>query len=101
MHVKRWYQEKCALLSGQGDRAAIIERMRAIGEAEIQNARNTIPLVDFDSRLGYEPSMEYMCDRAHLEWKIRETQRAMRALDEPLPAQTGSEKSIWAGGIGE
>ena len=41
---------------------------------EIENARNTIPFVDEDSRLGFEPSMEYMCDREHIEWKIALTE---------------------------
>ena len=31
-----------------------------------------IPLVEVDSRLGWEPSMLYMTDKWHLEWKIRQ-----------------------------
>ena len=54
--------------------------MNAIAEDEIGNALRTIPLVEADSRLGYEPSMEYMCDRAHLEWKIRHTKAAAQAV---------------------
>ncbi len=82
VNVKNWYLMKCDLLAGKGDRAELIAKMRALGEAEIANAEATIPLVEYDSRLGYEPSMEYMCDRAHLEWKIEHTRRAMAALDE-------------------
>ncbi|MBQ2785025.1 MAG: hypothetical protein IJF02_00765 [Oscillospiraceae bacterium] len=44
---------------------------------EVENARNTIPLVEFDSRLGYEPSMEYMCDREHLELKIAQCENML------------------------
>ena len=44
--------------------------MMELCRAEEQNALDTIPLVEFDSRLGYEPSMEYMSDRAHIEWKL-------------------------------
>ena len=44
---------------------------------EIENARATIPLVEFDSRLGFEPSMEYMCDREHLELKIEQCERVV------------------------
>ena len=58
----------------------IIGEMREIAAAEIENARDTIPLVEYDSRLGFEPSMEYMCDRAHLEWKIAMTERALKEL---------------------
>ena len=39
---------------------------------EIANVRQTLPLVDADSALGYEPSMDYVADREHLEWKIRQ-----------------------------
>ena len=44
--------------------------MLVIAKREHENAIDTIPLVEFDSRLGYEPSMEYMTDRAHIEWKL-------------------------------
>jgi hypothetical protein len=47
--------------------------MTALAKAEIQNAENTIPLVEADSRLGWEPSMEYIGDARHLRWKIRQT----------------------------
>ena len=40
-------------------------------KAEVENALDTIPLVEFDSRLGFEPSMEYMCDKEHIEWKLK------------------------------
>jgi hypothetical protein len=48
----------------------LLDEMREICLCELENAKATLPLVEFDSRLGYEPSMEYMCDAAHLEWKI-------------------------------
>jgi len=65
------------------ERKDIIHEMEAIAEAEIENARRTIPLVQFDSRLGYEPSMEYMCDEAHIQWKIKVTLEAVK--NELLP----------------
>lgn len=86
VHVKEWYLLKRSLQAGEGDRADIVRRMRAIGEDEIENARLTMPLAAFDSRLGFEPSMEYVCDPAHLEWKIACTRRAMAALDGPATA---------------
>ena len=30
-----------------------------------------MPLVEADSRLGWEPRMEYMCDAERIHWKIR------------------------------
>jgi hypothetical protein len=51
-------------------RNEMLDELTVICKRELENAKATIPLVEFDSRLGYEPSMEYMCDAAHLEWKI-------------------------------
>lgn len=46
-----------------------------IGEAEIENTKATIPLVELDSRLGWEPTMEYRADAEHLNWKKKSNQR--------------------------
>lgn len=107
LHVKRWQQLKWRLgfrfasengKSGNDpmelceevfrslskeERAEIIEEMRELAEAELENARRTIPLVELDSRLGYEPSMEYIGDKEHLLWKIETTKRALE--EEILP----------------
>jgi hypothetical protein len=83
-HTKRWWQLKQALLAETDpERAdALIAELTPLGEAEIANAQATIPLVEADSRLGWEPSMEYMTDRAHLEWKIAQLRRV---LDDEIP----------------
>ena len=52
--------------------AAIYDQMDALLETERQVVEDTIPLVEADSRLGWEPSMLYMTDRRHLEWKLRQ-----------------------------
>ena len=84
LHTKRWWQLKEALLAEKDPAAAraLAGDLQALGEAEIANARESIPLVEADSRLGWEPSMEYMADRAHLEWKIAQLRHV---LDEELP----------------
>ncbi len=97
IHLKQWWLLKQELQTDpQPDKAsAILERMVTLAEEEIANAQATIPLVEQDSRLGYEPTMEYMCDRAHLEWKIAVVQRVIsheipeqrRSLDLTQPAQ--------------
>ncbi len=51
--------------------AKIYDEMEELLRAEIKNAEATIPLVEQDSRLGWEPYMRYTTDRWHLEWKIR------------------------------
>ena len=50
----------------------LLDKIEALAWKEIKNAEDTIPLVEADSRLGWEPTMEYMTDREHLEWKIRQ-----------------------------
>ncbi|MBR2021839.1 MAG: hypothetical protein IJ939_05320, partial [Clostridia bacterium] len=73
--VKEWMKRKNKLLETHGEaRNELVREMIEIAKSEIHNAKNTIPLVEFDSRLGYEPSMEYMCDREHLEIKIAQVE---------------------------
>lgn len=80
VNTKKWYLLKLELLNGGENRKDIARRMAEIAENEIENAKKTMPLVERDSRLGFEPSMEYMCDKAHLEWKIFHTEKAMSAV---------------------
>ncbi len=54
---------------------AILDEMDAIAAEEEQNVLETIPLVENDSRLGWEPSMDYMADKEHLEWKLLQLKR--------------------------
>ena len=51
----------------------ILDEMTEILKKDRQNALDTIPIVEADSSIGYEASMHYMCDKWHLEWKIRHT----------------------------
>ena len=55
----------------------ILDKIEALAHAEIANAENAIPFVEQDSRLGWEPSMEYVCDKWHLEWKIRQVKSVL------------------------
>jgi hypothetical protein len=41
-----------------------------IAREEYANAKATLPLVDADSRLGFECSMEYCGGRKQIEWKL-------------------------------
>jgi hypothetical protein len=66
----------------EGGVNAAVKALREIALAEIGNAEEAIPLVRADSRLGWEPSMEYMCDEAHLVWKIKQVRGV---LDDELP----------------
>lgn len=55
----------------------ILDEMVKIAEDEIINAENTIPIVEIDSRLGWEPTMDYMTDAEHLRWKIEQVKRVI------------------------
>lgn len=84
IHVKRWnvLRSKC---NAETDSKKILEmhsQMVELGEAEIKNAEQTIPLVQADSRLGWEPSMEYIGSEYHLRWKIRQVRQV---LDHEIP----------------
>ena len=48
-----------------------MEEMENLLKEEIKNAEESIQYVLKDSRLGYEPSMEYLGDEWHIRWKIR------------------------------
>jgi hypothetical protein len=79
IHTKQWWLLSEALRAATDPQGAqdVAAQMRLIGAAEIANAEATIPLVEADSRLGWEPSMEYMTDRAHLEWKIAQLRQVL------------------------
>ncbi len=78
VNVKEWKKRKEMLLDAKGaEKGRLVSEMYEIGKRDLENARETIALVEFDSRLGYEPSMEYMCDREHLEWKIKMTENVI------------------------
>ena len=69
--IKEFAKLKFILRDTHGEeRNEIVDKLLALCKAEEQNALDTIPLVEFDSRLGYEPSMEYMTDKAHIDWKL-------------------------------
>lgn len=74
LHAKKWYMLKCKLYAEEERESLlkIVSDMEKLLDAEIENAKAALPLVDFDSRLGWEPTMEYLGDRAHIEWKIRQ-----------------------------
>ncbi|MDD5705576.1 MAG: hypothetical protein PHR35_06595 [Kiritimatiellae bacterium] len=84
--VKQWFL--CGEVLRRADASAAAKRfaldeMVAIARREAGNVRRALPLVRQDSRLGWEPSMEYLCDAAHLEWKLAQLRQV---VDEAIPA---------------
>ena len=74
IHAKQWHQLKCRLQCEEDTRviSEILDSMERLLDAEAENAESAIPLVQMDSRLGWEPSMEYMTDEAQIRWKLRQ-----------------------------
>ena len=84
IHLKQWWLLK-ERLNNEPDPAkanVILDEMAALCQKEIANAEATIPIVEADSRLGWEPTMEYMTDRPHLEWKVA---LARRIIEHEIP----------------
>ena len=48
----------------------LLDEMLKLIEAETENVKKTIPLTEADSRLGWEPSMDYVGGTWHLKWKL-------------------------------
>jgi len=73
----------------------IIIEMLKIASSEIKNTEEVIPLTDYDSRLGFEPSMEYICDSDHLRWKIDVTKQACENELIPMLSDRSLAREIW------
>lgn len=76
LHAKKWHVLLCRMNAEPTKEGlfGIYDEMEELLRCEIRNARETIPLVEQDSRLGWEPCMKYVTDRWHLEWKIRQVE---------------------------
>ena len=80
IHIKEWWRANIAMqnCTTMEEAEKQLDRIEEIAHSEIENAKDTIPAVEFDSRLGWEASMGYVCDKWHLEWKIRQVNSALR-----------------------
>jgi hypothetical protein len=65
------------------DKRPIVLELLEIIQDEIENAKNTIPLVEANSRLGYEKEYGYSCCKMQLEWKIAMAEKTI--AEELLP----------------
>jgi len=74
INAKRWciLKNKTKSETDKKKMALLFDEMKELLLYERENAKLTIPLVQNDSRLGWEPSMEYMTDEEHLLWKIKQ-----------------------------
>ena len=84
INTKRWWQVRTRLLV-ESDRevaSVLLDQLVAIGEAELANCASAIPIVEADSRLGWEPTMEYLGDADHIRWKMAHLRHT---LDDEVP----------------
>jgi len=76
--AKSWFLAKQRLDLAKADEVpAIVEEMTVMAKEEIKNAERAIACAEVDSRLGWEPSMEYIADAEHLRWKIAQVNYAV------------------------
>lgn len=74
MNCKKLYilKHKLAIAATREENAKLIDEIEALLLSERENVEKTIPIVQVDSRLGWEASMEYMGDESRLRWKLNQ-----------------------------
>ena len=82
--IKRWYHAnlRLQLTSRREDLLAVLAELDGLLDNEENNVREALPCVTQDSRLGWEPRMDYVCDPAHLRWKQRQLDLTRREIEE-------------------
>lgn len=82
-NIKEWWllNTKLQASSSKEEMLGILDKLEVLAAEEMENAAATIPHVLTDSRLGWEPSMEYVCDKWHLEWKNRQMKSMLLELE--------------------
>ncbi len=71
-NVKRWWllNSRLVIEADIARAEELLSEMRTLVAEETRNVEETLPLVRFDSRLGFECSMGYAGDEWHLNWKL-------------------------------
>lgn len=74
LNMKNWWilNMKLQIPAERESMLNLLNHLESLAYEEIANAEDTIEVVRIDSRIGWEPSMEYVCDEWHLNWKIRQ-----------------------------
>ncbi len=73
INAKKWNRliGKYNVAETNAEALEILDSMELLLKDEIENSEAAIPLVETDSRLGWEPSMEYMGNAERIQWKIK------------------------------
>ena len=74
INAKRWFiaKNKLERVTGEEVNPDIFRELEKILDDECENAKATISVVDKDSRLGWEPSMDYIGHSENIQWKLRQ-----------------------------
>ena len=82
LHRKKYFllDEQRRAAKSESEHRAATDAMIALLRDEQENARAAIPLVEYDSSLGFEPSLEYICDKKRIEWKLSQVEEEIRML---------------------
>ena len=73
-NIKRWWilNMKLQIPADRQTMYEYLDQIESLAQQEIANVKDTYDAVQTDSRIGWEASMEYMCDPWHLDWKVRQ-----------------------------
>ena len=73
VHAKEWFVvTKQLVIEPDNEKVkALIDEADRILTAERGNVLRALPLAQADSRLGWDPRMEYVSDPGRLEWKLK------------------------------
>ncbi|MBE6688938.1 MAG: hypothetical protein E7588_06635 [Ruminococcaceae bacterium] len=82
INVKKHYllKQQISIAGTHQKGAELIDEVEKLLLEERENVNETIPLVQFDSRLGWEPSMEYTTDEKGLRWKLRQLDHELNVI---------------------
>lgn len=96
INAKIMYTYRCALKTTKTKEGLIklLDEIEALVKLERENAENSIQYVQNDSRLGWEPRMEYSTDEEHIRWKMRHSDYV---LNEEIPLYRRSVLSEYKG----
>ena len=74
INAKQFFALKARLSATESreEAATLLDEIEAVMRAERANAEAAIDVAEQDSRLGWEPSMEYVGDATCLRWKLRQ-----------------------------
>ena len=82
LNMKNYYvlDQKRMSTEDEEERREAILKMIDILSDERENAEAAIPLVEYDSVIGFEPAMEYVTDRKRIEWKLGQIEEEAEML---------------------